>query len=248
MKKKLYLLAAVSLVAFGGLTACSQKQQHVDLGDLKNLSDSASYVLGYFTGMNMKSQGMDINPEIFSRAYQQAYSGDTVGVMSNQQMNQVMQKYETEMVNKQRKVAENKAVPNRKAAEAFLAKNKNEKGVITTASGLQYRVEKEGKGPKPSDPNDRVRIQYELRALGSDGKLSQPIENTFERGGDPVIFAMNNLIEGMLEGLSLMSSGAVYEFWIHPDLAYGNQDSPMIPAGSMLVFKVEMVEVLPANK
>ena len=118
MKKKLYLLAAVSLVAFGGLTACSQKQQHVDLGDLKNLSDSASYVLGYFTGMNMKSQGMDINPEIFSRAYQQAYSGDTVGVMSNQQMNQVMQKYETEMVNKQRKVAENKAVPNRKAAEA----------------------------------------------------------------------------------------------------------------------------------
>ena len=228
--------------------------QRLDLGlvlkklrELKTLEDSVSYVLGLSEGMGMKSQGLEINPEIFIRAYQQGYASDTAGVMSMQQMQEVMQKYQTKVMEKQQAKAAQDAVPYRQAAEKFLEANKTADGVKTTASGLQYKVIKEGKGVKPTSADDRVRIQYSLSVLGKDGKISQPIEDTFQRGGEPVIFAMNGLIKGMEEGLSMMNAGAVYDLWVSPDLGYGDYPSEMIPAGSLLVFHVEMVEVLPAQ-
>ncbi|MGM9819688.1 MAG: FKBP-type peptidyl-prolyl cis-trans isomerase N-terminal domain-containing protein [Candidatus Onthomorpha sp.] len=247
--KRISLFKSLSLVvcAAVGFGACSQKTQRVDLGELKTLEDSVSYVLGLSEGMGMKAQGVEVNPEIFIRAYQQGYASDTAGVMSMQQMQEVMQKYQTKMMEKQQAKAAQDAVPYRQAAEKFLEQNKTADGVKTTASGLQYKVVKEGKGVKPTSSNDRVRIQYSLSVLGKDGKISQPIEDTFQRGGEPVIFAMNGLIKGMEEGLSMMNAGAVYDFWISPDLGYGDYPSDMIPAGSLLVFHVEMVEVLPAQ-
>ena len=239
-------LLAVSAGMFS-FVACSQKTQHVDMGELKTLEDSAAYVLGIYEGMGMKNQGLELNPAIFARAYQQAYSGDTNGMMPESQMQDIMRKYQSKMMEKQQTKMQQDAVPFRQAAEKFLAENKSEQGVKTTASGLQYKVVKEGKGVKPSNPNDRVRIQYSLSLLGKDGKVSKPLENTFERDGEPVIFAMTNLIPGMTEGLKMMNAGAVYDFWISPDLGYGNQGGNGFPAGSLLVFHVEMVEVLPAK-
>ena len=247
--KRISLFKSLTLVlcAAVGFGACSQKTQRVDLGELKTLEDSVSYVLGLSEGMGMKSQGLEINPEIFIRAYQQGYASDTAGVMSMQQMQEVMQKYQTKVMEKQQAQAAQDAVPYRQAAEKFLEANKTADGVKTTASGLQYKVIKEGKGVKPTSADDRVRIQYSLSVLGKDGKISQPIEDTFQRGGEPVIFAMNGLIKGMEEGLSMMNAAAVYDLWVRPDLGYGDYPSEMIPAGSLLVFHVEMVEVLPAQ-
>ena len=247
--KRISLFKSLTLVlcAAVGFGACSQKTQRVYLGELKKLEDSVSYVLGLSEGMGMKSQGLEINPEIFIRAYQQGYASDTAGVMSMQQMQEVMQKYQTKVMEKQQAQAAQDAVPYRQAAEKFLEANKTADGVKTTASGLQYKVIKEGKGVKPTSADDRVRIQYSLSVLGKDGKISQPIEDTFQRGGEPVIFAMNGLIKGMEEGLSMMNAGAVYDLWVSPDLGYGDYPSEMIPAGSLLVFHVEMVEVLPAQ-
>ncbi len=238
---------AISACAFA-FTSCSTKQHHVDIGELKTIEDSASYVLGLSQGMGMKAQGMELNPEIFVRAYQQGYAGDTAGVMNQEQMQEVMQKYQDKMMQKQQAQAKQNAIPFRQAAEKFLAENKSKEGVITTASGLQYKIIKEGKGVKPTIADDRVRIQYSLRLLDKDGKIGAPIEDTFERGQEPVIFSLHNLIPGMKEGLMMMNGGAVYDFWIHPDLGYGDQDNAMLPAGSMLVFHVEMVEVVPAKK
>lgn len=247
--KRISLFKSLTLVlcAAVGFGACSQKTQRVDLGELKTLEDSVSYVLGLSEGMIMKSQGLEINPEIFIRAYQQGYASDTAGVMSMQQMQEVMQKYQTKVMEKQQAQAAQDAVPYRQAAEKFLEANKTADGVKTTASGLQYKVIKEGKGVKPTSADDRVRIQYSLSVLGKDGKISQPIEDTFQRGGEPVIFAMNGLIKGMEEGLSMMNAGAVYDLWVSPDLGYGDYPSEMIPAGRLLVYHVEMVEVLPAQ-
>jgi peptidylprolyl isomerase/FKBP-type peptidyl-prolyl cis-trans isomerase FklB len=101
---------------------------------------------------------------------------------------------------------------------------------------------------KPSNPNDRVRIQYKLSLLGKDGKIGEALEDTFERGGEPVIFALNGgLIPGMIEVLKLMNAGSVFDVWIHPDLGYGDQNNPELPAGSLLQFRIEMIEVLPAK-
>lgn len=247
--KRISLFAGLLAMSAGmfSFVACSQKAQHVDMGELKTLEDSASYVLGLYEGMGMKNQGMELNPEIFARAYQQAYSGDTAGIMNETQMQDILRKYQSKLMEKQQTKMKQDAVPFRRAAEKFLVENKSAKDVKTTESGLQYRVVKEGKGVKPTTSDDRVRIQYSLSLLDKDGKVSQPIENTFERGGEPVIFSMTNLIPGMAEGLKMMNAGAVYDFWISPDLGYGDQGGSAIPAGSLLIFHIEMVEVLPAK-
>lgn len=230
-----------------GLNACSQKQDHVDVGDLKTLEDSVSYAIGLSSGVGMKAQISELNPEIFARAFRQGFAGDTAGIMSQEQMREVMQKYDEKLRAANMAKMKQEAIPYRKAAEEFLAKNKNEKGVVTTASGLQYRVVKEGNGIKPTSDDDRIRYQYSLSLLDKDGKVSEPIEDTFTRGGEPVITSLNGLIPGMSEGFRLMKAGSIYEFWIHPDLAYGDMGGAGLPPGSMLVFRMELVEVLPAQ-
>lgn len=245
--KKLFRLASVVLFTSITFVACSQKEVTVSVSSLKNLTDSASYVMGYTQAMQMKTQGVEINPEVFAIAIQQVLSGDTTSLLTQEQMQKTMQSYQEMMMQKQMAELNKIAEPNRKAAEAFLAKNKEGKNVETTPSGLQYRVEKEGKGIKPSSADDRVRFNYSLTVLKSDGSFSEPIENTFIREGDPTISVLNGLISGVVEGFCLMNQGSVYEFWIHPDLAYGNQHSEAIPAGSLLQFRIELVEVLPSK-
>lgn len=245
--KKLFRLASVVLFTSITFVACSQKEVTVSVSSLKNLTDSASYVMGYTQAMQMKTQGVEINPEVFAIAIQQVLSGDTTSLLTQEQMQKTMQSYQEMMMQKQMAELNKIAEPNRKAAEAFLAKNKEGKNVETTPSGLQYRVEKEGKGIKPSSADDRVRFNYSLTVLKSDGSFSEPIENTFIREGDPTISVLNGLISGVVEGFCLMNQGSIYEFWIHPDLAYGNQHSEAIPAGSLLQFRIELVEVLPSK-
>lgn len=227
--------------------ACSQKEVKVSASSLKNVTDSASYIMGYTQAMQMKVQGVEINPEVFATAIQQVLSGDTTSLLTQEQMQKTMQSYQEMMMQKQMAELNKIAEPNRKAAEAFLAKNKEKKDVVTTTSGLQYRIEKAGKGIKPANVDDRVRFNYSLTALNIDGTFSSPIENTFEREGDPTISVLNGLIPGIVEGFCLMNQGSIYEFWIHPDLAYGNQNSEEIPAGSLLHFRIELVEVLPSK-
>ena len=245
--KRLFCLTSVMLFTLITFVACSQKEVKVSVSSLKNLTDSASYVMGYTQAMQMKTQGVEINPEVFAIAIQQVLSGDTTSLLTQEQMQKTMQSYQEMMMQKQMAELNKIAEPNRKAAEAFLAKNKEGKNVETTPSGLQYRVEKEGKGIKPSSADDRVRFNYSLTVLKSDGSFSEPIENTFIREGDPTISVLNGLISGVVEGFCLMNQGSIYEFWIHPDLAYGNQHSEAIPAGSLLQFRIELVEVLPSK-
>lgn len=245
--KRLFCLTSVMLFTLITFVACSQKEVKVSASSLKNVTDSASYIMGYTQAMQMKVQGVEINPEVFATAIQQVLSGDTTSLLTQEQMQKTMQSYQEMMMQKQMAELNKIAEPNRKAAEAFLAKNKEEKDVVTTTSGLQYRIEKAGKGIKPANVDDRVRFNYSLTALNIDGTFSSPIENTFEREGDPTISVLNGLIPGIVEGFCLMNQGSIYEFWIHPDLAYGNQNSEEIPAGSLLYFRIELVEVLPSK-
>lgn len=245
--KRLFCLTSVMLFTLITFVACSQKEVKVSASSLKNVTDSASYIMGYTQAMQMKVQGVEINPEVFATAIQQVLSGDTTSLLTQEQMQKTMQSYQEMMMQKQMAELNKIAEPNRKVAEAFLAKNKEEKDVVTTTSGLQYRIEKAGKGIKPANVDDRVRFNYSLTALNIDGTFSSPVENTFEREGDPTISVLNGLIPGIVEGFCLMNQGSIYEFWIHPDLAYGNQNSEEIPAGSLLHFRIELVEVLPSK-
>lgn len=245
--RNLFRLTGVLLFSSLTFVACSQKDVTVSASSLKNVTDSASYVMGYSQAMNMKAQGVEINPEVFATAIQQVLSGDTTCLLTQEQIQSTMLSYQEFMMQKQMATSDKNAVPYRNAAAEFLDKNKNEKDVVVTNSGLQYRIEKKGKGIMPTNLDDRVRFNYSLHALNSDGTFSEPIENTFVREGDPTISVLNGLIPGIREAFLLMQEGSIYEFWLHPDLAYGNQNSEEIQGGSLLKFRIELVEVLPSK-
>jgi FKBP-type peptidyl-prolyl cis-trans isomerase FkpA/FKBP-type peptidyl-prolyl cis-trans isomerase FklB len=127
---------------------------------------------------------------------------------------------------------------------AFRARNAKAPGVHTTASGLQYQVITEGKGPKPT-PSDVVSAHYKGTLL--DGKT---FDSSYDRG-EPATFALQQVVPGWQEGIALMPVGSKYKFWIPAKLGYGEKGTPggPIPPNATLVFEVELLDIVkPASK
>ncbi|HZF98628.1 MAG TPA: FKBP-type peptidyl-prolyl cis-trans isomerase [Pseudoxanthomonas sp.] len=153
-------------------------------------------------------------------------------LLSEQEAMQILQAYMT------RKQA-GAGADNRAAGAAFLEKNKTGKGVITTPSGLQYMVLRQGSGARPT-ASSRVRVNYEGKLL--DGTV---FDSSY-KNGQPAEFALNQVIPGWTEGVALMPVGAKYRFWIPSSLAYGATGTPGGPIGpdAMLTFDVELMGIL----
>jgi FKBP-type peptidyl-prolyl cis-trans isomerase len=131
---------------------------------------------------------------------------------------------------------------NQAAAKEFLAHNAHEKGVTTTASGLQYKTILPGdKKSAAIAPTDEVTVQYRGKLL--DGS---EFDSTYSRGA-PATFTVNGVIKGWQEALVLMKPGAKWQLFVPPELAYGASSKPGIPGGSMLIFDVELVSVKPSG-
>ena len=123
------------------------------------------------------------------------------------------------------------------SGEAFLAENAKKPGVITTASGLQYKIIKSGTGPSPQ-LTDRVTVHYEGKLI--DGTI---FDSSIQRG-QPITFPVNGVIPGWVEALQLMKVGAQWQLFIPAKLAYGDQSpGPAIPPNSMLIFEVELLGI-----
>ena len=132
------------------------------------------------------------------------------------------------------------AARNKTAAQDFLAKNGKEKGVQTTASGLQYKIIKAGDTKAPLiAATDEVTVNYR-------GKLIDGTEfdSSYTRG-KPATFPANGVIKGWQEALVLMHPGAHFELFVPPELAYGPSPRPNIPANSLLIFDVEVLSAAP---
>ncbi|MCD8165080.1 MAG: FKBP-type peptidyl-prolyl cis-trans isomerase [Bacteroides sp.] len=121
--------------------------------------------------------------------------------------------------------------------EKFLEENKNKEGVITTESGLQYKVIKEGKGAIP-ESTDRVKVNYKGTLI--DGT---EFDSSYSRN-EPATFRANQVIKGWTEALTMMPVGSTWELYIPQDLAYGSSDTGKIPPFSTLIFEVELVEIV----
>ena len=123
------------------------------------------------------------------------------------------------------------------AGEAFLAANSKQAGVITTASGLQYKVIKSGTGASPK-ASDTVKVNYEGKLI--DGTI---FDSSIQRG-EPASFPVNAVIAGWTEALQLMKVGDKWQLFIPANLAYGPQSpSPAIPPNSTLIFEVELLDI-----
>ncbi len=126
---------------------------------------------------------------------------------------------------------------NAKEGEEFLAANKSKPGVITTASGLQYIVEKMGTGPKPKK-TDKVKVNYEGTLL--DGKIF----DSSIKHGQPAELKVDGVIPGWTEALQLMPVGSKFKLFVPSQLAYGDRGAGQdIGPGSMLIFEVELLSI-----
>ena len=125
----------------------------------------------------------------------------------------------------------------RKIGDRFLAENAKSEGVVVRPSGLQYKVLTEARGSRPA-LDQYVVVNYQGRRV--DGVVFD--ESSAER---PATFPLKQVIKGWREGLSQMPKGAIWEFYIPPELAYGaTSPTELIPANSTLIFTVELVDIL----
>lgn len=126
---------------------------------------------------------------------------------------------------------------NKKAGAEFMAANKTEEGVITTASGLQYKVLQTGTGTEHPAKTDKVKVHYEGKLL--DGTV---FDSSVTRG-KPISFGLNQVISGWTEGVQLMVVGEATRFFIPAEMAYGDRAAGKIPGGSTLIFDVELLGI-----
>ena len=201
---------------------------------LKNQSDSLNYFLGLNYGYSMVQAPWDVDADMISSGFYQVMNDSSVYDMMTAQT--VFQQLYGKIAEQESMKAESAAIENLEKGIAFLEENKKKEGVTTTESGLQYEVISEGTGPKPVDTST-VTVFYEGSLI--DGTI---FESSFETN-DSITFPMNGVIPGWTEGVQLMSVGSTYKFYIPSNLGYGPQDSGPIPGNSVLIFRIELLEV-----
>ncbi|MCK8492457.1 FKBP-type peptidyl-prolyl cis-trans isomerase [Spirosoma sp. RP8] len=187
---------------------------------------------------NLKQQGMtELNNDLLTRGLQDALSGQKTQ-LTQEQAGQILNAYAQKQYAIRNAEGQKASAENKKIGSAFLTENKAKSGVVTTASGLQYSVEKEGTGAKPT-ATDRVKVHYTGRLL--DGKV---FDSSVERG-QPMEFGVNEVIKGWTEALLLMPVGSKWKLFIPSDLAYGDRGAGAdIKPGSTLVFDVELLDIV----
>jgi FKBP-type peptidyl-prolyl cis-trans isomerase FklB len=194
-------------------------------------SDQISYTFGLTFGEQMHSVG--ITDQVSIDAIARGLKDGLQGKRSNPADRQQVQSFV-------RSVMEAGLAHNKAAAKDFLAHNGQEKGVVTTASGLQYKIVAPGDRKAAAiAPTDEVTVQYRGKLL--DGS---EFDSTYSRGA-PASFKVNGVIQGWQEALVLMKPGAKWQLFVPPELAYGAGPKPGIPGNSLLIFDVELVSVKP---
>ena len=202
--------------------------------ELKNLNDSASYAIGADIARTFKRQEIEINKDALLQGFSEYYDGN--GKIDESTVNQILTRFQQKMREKQQEQANKEAEANKKKGEEFLEKNKKEKGVKVTPSGLQYIVLKMGKGPKPK-LTDKVKVHYKGTLI--DGTV---FDSSYDRG-EPAVFPVNGVIKGWQEAIPMMPVGSKWILYIPSDLAYGERAPKQIGPNQVLIFEVELLGI-----
>ena len=200
--------------------------------------NKVSYALGMGIGRQLESMGAnDLCVDDFAQAIKDVLAHEDLA-MTHQEAQQIATKYFQDKENEMNKAKEAKGIIAKEEGEKFLKENATKEGIITTKSGLQYKVLQEGNGKSPK-ATDKVRCHYEGMLI--DGTL---FDSSLQRG-EPADFPLNGVIAGWTEGLQLMKEGAKYRFFIPYILGYGAGGAGnSIPPYSTLIFDVELIKVL----
>jgi FKBP-type peptidyl-prolyl cis-trans isomerase len=227
MKKMIVLTGAV-LFAF---TALAQKKAKKVV--LKNEIDSVSYLMGVNVGNSLSKEMSEANFELIIQGFRDAVAKGRLVCQDSTDI--ILSMYFQEKAMIRQAEEDKKSEVYKVAGEKFLADNGKKQGVVTTASGLQYQVIKEGDGVHPTGEST-VKVHYHGTTI--EGIV---FDSSVERG-EPIEFPLNQVIPGWTEGVQLMSKGAKYKFFIPQELAYGSSSpTPVITPYSCLVFEVELL-------
>jgi FKBP-type peptidyl-prolyl cis-trans isomerase FklB len=203
---------------------------------LKTQKDKVSYAIGMNMGANMKKDGVDLDPSVLAQGLKDALAG-TKPLMTEAEAQAAMTEFRTEMMKKKQEEAQHVGDANKQEGEQFLAANKAKEGVVTLPSGLQYKILKEGTGPKPT-ATDTVTVNYRGTLING-----TEFDSSYKRN-EPASFGVNQVIKGWTEALQLMPVGSKWQLFIPSELAYGER-SPGAEIGpnSTLIFDVELLSI-----
>lgn len=218
MNVRLILVVAVALFA----SQADAQDKGGKRGELKSVRDKASYSFGMMIGSNLKKQGVDVDVNLLVQGIREASAGGKLQ-LTEEEAGEAIQAFEKE-------VAEKKS----QESKDFLIANKKKPGIKTTASGLQYKILKPGKGAKPK-PTDAVNVIYRGTFVNGTEFDSS--------GGKPFTIGVNEVIPGWQEALQLMETGSKWQLFIPAELAYGETGQPPIGPNTALVFEIELQDI-----
>lgn len=231
------VIKSLALVA-GLATLVSCNNQKADVKSLETEIDSASYALGMDMAIKIKSNFSEADTDMFLQGYRNGMDSTNM-LMKEEELGDFLRTFfQKQQMEKAQNEAKVKFAEVKAAGEKFLAENKTKEGVVTTDSGLQYMVLKEGKGDV-IDPTSKVKLHYHGTTI--DGQV---FDSTVDRN-EPYETVANIFIPGFNEGLAMMKVGSKYKFFIPQELAYGAlQRGQLIKPFSALIFEVEILEIL----
>ncbi|GAB2520117.1 FKBP-type peptidyl-prolyl cis-trans isomerase N-terminal domain-containing protein [Lysobacter humi (ex Lee et al. 2017)] len=193
-------------------------------------------LVGADVGRSLEAIKDELELPVLIQAVSTVFSKGTL-LMTDAERTALREQFAREVSTKLQARAAAQATSNKEAGAKFLAQNKTQKGVFTTASGLQYMVLRQGSGARPR-ATDRVRVNYEGRLL--DGTV---FDSSY-KNGQPVDFMLKQVIQGWAEGVQLMPVGAKYRFWIPAELGYGERGAgAQVGPNATLVFDVELLSI-----
>jgi len=229
LKAKLLTLTVASLMTTGLCTTVLAQELDTEQKKL-------SYVIGMEIGSSLKSGGADVDFAVLSRAIEDTLTGKEP-LITAEEAQTIKQAYFQKVQEQRASEAKVVGEKNRTEGEAFLTKNKDAEGVVTTDSGLQYQVIKAGEGAKPK-ATDQVTVNYKGTLI--DGT---EFDSSYKRG-QPATFPVTGVIPGWTEALQLMPVGSTYRLFIPSELAYGERGAGgAIGPNAVLIFDVELLDI-----
>lgn len=231
--QNLIRLAGITAISFG-LVACNDNADKSQ--PLETLQQKASYSYGVDVATRLKQQGIELDVNALNRGIADAYNGAELALDDEARL-QAKTGFQNELrealMRKQAEIGEK----NLAAGKAFLEENAKKPGVITTESGLQYKVITSGDGKQPKE-TDTVTTHYVGTLI--DGR---EFDSSLKRD-KPASFPVKGVIKGWTEALQLMHVGDKWQLFIPPELAYGaSKRSELIEANSTLIFEIELLDV-----
>ena len=203
---------------------------------LKTARDKRSYAVGLNIGKGLHPEVLDVDTAILLRGMKDGLAGGKT-LLTDEEAKAILTALQNDMRKKQEGQMQVAGDANKKQGEAFLAANKAKEGVVTLPSGLQYKILKQGTGPKPA-ATDTVVCNYKGTLLDN-----TEFDSSYKRG-QPASFGVNKVIPGWTEALQLMPVGSKWQLFIPSELAYGQRGpGGGIGPNATLIFEVELISI-----